>query len=256
MIRSTAEVIFQTKKLSIMKKLFFSFCAFITFCSYAQRETITGNGNVKKETREVSDFTGVTLSGNMNVQLAYGNSNSITIEGDENLLPYIETKVEDGNLVIKSKDKAGLKTRNKLMVYVSLTKLTELRVSGSGNITGNGDFSNEGKTNITVSGSGNINVGMNSFNETKIAVSGSGNVTLKGKNTNNIEATISGSGNIDCSDVACNDVFAQVSGSGNIKVYANKSIDAKVSGSGNIYYKGSATNINLKSSGSGKIIRA
>lgn len=239
-----------------MKTLLFSLFALIAFSSYSQWQTIPGNGNVKKETREVTGFTGVTLSGNMNVHLAYGTSNTITVEGDENLLPYIETKVEDGNLEVKSKDKVGLKSRNKLIVYVSLTRLSELRVSGSGNITGTGDFSNDGKTNISVSGSGNINVGINSFNETKIAISGSGNVTLKGKNTNNIDATISGSGNIDCSDVSCDDVSAHVSGSGNIKVFANKSIDARVSGSGNIYYKGSATNINLKSSGSGKIIKA
>ncbi len=239
-----------------MKKLLLILFTFISICSFAQWEKITGNGNVKKETREVSGFTGVALSGNMNVQLAYGTSNSITVEGDENLLPYIETKVEDGVLGIRTKNRKELKTKSKLMVYVSVTKITELKVSGSGKITGNGDFSNDGKTIISVSGSGSINVGMNSFNETDIAVSGSGNVTLKGKSTNNIDATISGSGNIDCSDVSCNDVFANVSGSGNIKVYANKSIDAKVSGSGNIYYKGSATNINLKSSGSGKIIKA
>lgn len=210
---------------------------------------------MKKETREVSGFSGVALSGNMNVELSFGTSNTISVEGDENILPYIETKVEDGVLHVRTKNKTSLNTRNKLMVYVSLTKLTVLKVSGSGNITGNGDFSNDGKTDIALSGSGNINVGINSFNETDIAISGSGNVTLKGKSTNNIEATISGSGNIDCSDVACNDVSAHVSGSGNIKVFANKSIDAKVSGSGSIYYKGSATNINLKSSGSGKIIK-
>lgn len=240
-----------------MKKLLFVLFSFISICSFSQWHQIKGNGNVKKETREVSGFTGVALSGSMNVQLSYGSSNTITIEADENLLPYIETKVEDGILQVKSKDKmGGFSSRNKLIVYVSLTKLTELKVSGSGNITGNGDFSNDGKTNVSVSGSGSIDVGMNSFNETNVAISGSGNVTLKGKSTNNIDATISGSGNIDCSEVACNDVFAHVSGSGNIKVYANKSIDAKVSGSGNIYYKGSATNLNLKSSGSGKIIKA
>jgi hypothetical protein len=239
-----------------MKKALFTLFTFISICSFAQLETITGNGNVKKETREVKGFTGVALSGNINVELAYGNSNSITVEGDENLLPYIETNVEGGVLKVKRMNKIReFKTRNKLIVYVSLTKLTELKVSGSGNITGNGDFSNDGKTDIALSGSGNINVGMNSFNETSIAISGSGNVTLKGKSTDNIEATISGSGNIDCSDVACNDVSAHVSGSGNIRVFANKSIDAKVSGSGSIYYKGSATNINLKSSGSGKIIK-
>lgn len=238
-----------------MKKMLLALFTFISICSFAQWETIKGNGNVKKETREVSGFTGVSLSGSMNVELAYGNSNSITIEGDENILPYIETKVEDGVLQIRTKNKTGFKTRTKLMVYVSLTKVTELKVSGSGNITGSGDFSNNGETKVSLSGSGNIDVELNSFNETKISISGSGNVTLKGKSTNNIDATISGSGNIDCSEIECNDVFAHVSGSGNIRVFANKSIDAKVSGSGNIYYKGAAASLNLKSAGSGKIIK-
>ena len=239
-----------------MKKILLALFTLISICSFAQWETIKGSGNVTKETREVSGFHGVTLSGNMSVQLAYGTSNSITVEGDDNLLPYIETKVEDGILQVKNKTRTSLKTKSKLMVYVSITKITELKVSGSGNIIGAGDFSNDGKTDVSVSGSGNINVELDSFSETKIAISGSGNVTLKGKSTNNIEATISGSGNIDCSDIECNDVFAHVSGSGNIKVFANKSIDAKVSGSGNIYYKGSATSLNLKSSGSGKIIKS
>lgn len=239
-----------------MKNVLIACIVIITLCSFGSWETITGNGNVKKETREVSDYTGVSLAGSMNVQMAYGNSNSITVEADENLLPFIETVVQGGKLLVKTKDKVSLKSKNKLVVYVTLTKVTDLTVSGSGNITGSGDFTNDSRTNLAVSGSGNINVGMNWFNETKITISGSGNVTLKGKSTNNIDASISGSGNIDCSDVACNDVFAKVMGSGNIKVYANKSIDAKVTGSGNIYYRGSATNLQLKSLGSGKIIKA
>ncbi len=239
-----------------MKQVLFVLFAFIASGSFAQWEKINGDGNVKKETRQVSSFTGISVSGNVNVEVSYNDSKTITVEADENILPFIETVVENGNLLVRTKDKIGIRSKNKLIVHASLTTLTMLRVSGSGNITGSGDFSNDRKTDISVSGSGDINVGMNSFNETKINVSGSGNVTLRGKSTNNIEATISGSGNIDCADVSCNDVFAHVSGSGNIKVYANKSIDAKVSGSGNIYYKGSATNISLKSSGSGKIIKA
>lgn len=239
-----------------MRKILLSLFTIISIAGFAQWQTITGNGNQQKETRQVTAFSGISLSGSMNVQLTYGNADNIVVEGDENLLPYIETKVEDGNLIIRTKDRVGLKTKNKLMVYVSLTKLTALKVSGSGNISGSGDFSNDGETSIALSGSGNINLAMNSFRETKIAISGSGNVILKGKSSNNIDATISGSGNIDCSNVVCDDVSAHVSGSGNIKVFANKSIDAKVSGSGNIYYKGAATNINLKSSGSGKIIKA
>ena len=239
-----------------MKKLLLALFVLTSICVFAQQEKISGNGNLKKETRETSNFTGLLVSGNVSVDLSYGDSKSIVVEGDENILPYIETTVENGNLVIKTKDKVNVRTKNKLTVHVSMKKIERLRMSGSGNITGNGDFSNDSKTEIGVSGSGSINLAMNSFNETKINISGSGNVTLKGKSTNNINAAISGSGNIDCADVSCDDVNARVSGSGNIKVYANKSIDAKVSGSGNIYYKGAATNINLKSSGSGKIIKS
>jgi hypothetical protein len=239
-----------------MKNLLLVLFAFIATGSFAQQQKITGDGNVKTENREVSSFSGVLVAGNVNVNLTYGNATTVSVQADANILPYIETIVENGNLIVKTRDKVSINNKNKIVVQVSLTQVKRLRVAGSGNITGDGDFSNDSRTDIAVSGSGNITLGINSFHETKINISGSGNVTLRGKSTNNIDAAVSGSGNIDCSEVSCNDVFAQVSGSGNIKVYANKSIDAKVSGSGNIYYKGAATNINLKASGSGKIIKA
>jgi len=239
-----------------MKQFIFLLGTILIFSSFAPWETITGNGVIKKETRSASGYTGISSHGSMNVQVAYGNSNNITVEADENLLPYIETAVENDKLVIRTRKGVNLKSKSKIMVYVSLTRLTSVNLSGSGNINGDGAFSNTGKTDMSVSGSGNMKLGFDALNELTVSVSGSGNVDLKGKNCNNITATVSGSGNIDCSDVKCNDVFAKVSGSGNVRVYANKSIDAKVSGSGNVFYKGSATNINSRSSGSGKVIKA
>ena len=220
-----------------MKKFLFSLLAIISTNAYAAGwETITGNGNLKKETRNASGYIGVSAAGSMNIQIAYGNSNSISIEADENLLSYIETSVENGILIIKTKKGYNLKTKNKMMVDVSFTKLTVVKLSGSGNINGDGAFTNSGKTEIHISGSGNMKLGFDNFGEIETSISGSGNIDLKGRQCNNITATISGSGNIDCSEVRVNDVFAKVSGSGNIKVYTTKSIDAKVSGSGNVYY--------------------
>ena len=76
-----------------MKKLLIALFALISLNSFAQRwETIKGNGQVKKETREVSNYTSLASQGSMDVRIDYGNSNSVMIEGDENLIPYIETK--------------------------------------------------------------------------------------------------------------------------------------------------------------------
>jgi hypothetical protein len=239
-----------------MKQILIVLFALISINSFAQPwQTIKGNGEIKKETRQVGDYSSLSSRGSMNVEIAYGNSNSIVVEADENLLPYIETTVENGKLIIQSKKKVNLKSTSKMVVHVSMTKINSLQLSGSGNINGDGAFSNSGKTDISISGSGNIKLNFNSFSDLDLSVSGSGNMDLKGAGTNNIAAAISGSGNIECSDISSNDVDAKISGSGNIKVYANKSIDAKISGSGNVYYKGTASNISSKTAGSGKVIK-
>lgn len=239
-----------------MKTLLTAVLAFASIFALAQPwQTINGNGKAAKETRSVSDFTGVASASSIDVQISYGNSKAVSVEADENLLPYIETEVNNGVLHIRAKKNINLKSKNKMRVQFSMTRLTSCKLSGSGNIRGEGDFSNNGLTEISVSGSGNIDLDFDNISELKLAIAGSGNIDLDGDQCNNIDASISGSGNIDCSDVRCNDVFAKISGSGNIKVNAHKSIDAKVSGSGNVYYKGDASNINSKTAGSGKIVR-
>src|SRR5688572_28245421 len=135
-----------------MKKILMALFALISLNSFAQRlETIKGNGVVKKETREVSDYTSLVSQGPMDVQIAYGTSNRITVEADENLLPHIETLVENGKLLIRSKINVNLKSKSKMVVSVSMTKINSLKLSGSGNINGEGAFSNSGKTEIAVS---------------------------------------------------------------------------------------------------------
>lgn len=239
-----------------MKKLLILLFALPCLHSYAQRwETIKGNGQIKKETREVSNYTSLSSHGSMDVVIVYGNSNSVVLEGDENLLPYIETSVENGKLTIKTKKNVNLKSSSKMVVHVSMTKINSLQLSGSGNIKGSGAFTNDGKTEVAVSGSGNLALDFDSFKDLDISVSGSGNIDLKSSATNSISAKLSGSGNIDCSTISTRDVDARLSGSGNIKVYANNSIDAKISGSGNVYYKGNVQNISSKVVGSGKVLK-
>ncbi len=99
----------------------------------------------KKESREVGAFTSLASGGPMEVKLSYGNSNSISVEADENLLPYIETTVSDGKLTIKTSKNKNLKPKSKMTVYVSMTTISSLQLSGSGSINGDGNFTNDGK---------------------------------------------------------------------------------------------------------------
>ena len=239
-----------------MKKLLIAFFALLSINSFAQKwKTIKGDGQLKTESREVSAFTSLSSSGSMNVNITYGNSNSVKVEADENLLPYIETTVTDGKLYIKTATDVNIKSSLKMTVTVSMMKVNSLQLSGSGNVDGDGAFTSDQKTDISVSGSGNIKLGFDTFKDIDLSVSGSGDISLKGNNTNTITAHISGSGNIDCSNLNTNDADAHISGSGNVKVYARNSITARINGSGNVFYKGDASNIDSKVAGSGKVIK-
>lgn len=218
-------------------------------------KTINGNGNVEKESRTISNFTSLSSRGAFNVQINYGNSGSIQLEGDENLLSHIETIVEDGKLIIKTEKNVNLEFRSKITVYVSMSKINSLEQSGSGNITGDGSFSNDGKSDIKVLGSGYVKLNSASFKDISLFISGSGKIILKNGTADNITAFVSGSGNIDCINLVCDNIEAKISGSGNIKVNAKKKINANISGSGNIYYKSGDVNISTQKSGSGKVIK-
>lgn len=237
-----------------MKKLLFAGLLLAGLPLFAQKnETIEGNGQLKKETRNVAAFTSLASAGAFDVQINYGNSGSISLEAEENLLPYIETTVEDGELRLGVKKGYNVRSKKKIQVTVSMTRMTGLKVAGSGNVEGSGDFSNDGTTKISVAGSGDVKLNFGRFNQLEVSISGSGNMKLKGRETSKITAAVSGSGNIDAYDVTANEVTAKVSGSGNVNVTANRSVDAAISGSGNVNYKGSASDIKQKTSGSGKV---
>lgn len=223
---------------------------------YAQPwKTIKGNHNIKKESRTVGEFSSLQSKGPLDVKITVGHSDKIEVVADENLLPYIETEVENGKLIISTKKYVNLKSSSKMVVYVSMDQIKALQLSGSGNIESEGNLAGTENTDIQLSGSGNIRLNSGTFKEVRIAISGSGGIDVKGGTAENMGIAISGSGNITVNNVAAQNVEVKISGSGNAKVNANKSLTAIISGSGNVYYKGSANNISSKKAGSGKIIK-
>ncbi len=236
-----------------MKKLLVLAGLFAATQSFTVWKVVKGNGIEKNEQRDASGYTAIASGGPISVDISYGSSNSITIEGDENILPYIETRVKDGKLIIKVKDMVSIKPQLNVRVRVSMKTITGISQSGSGSITGSGDFTNDGQANINISGSGNIKLVFAKFNATDISMSGSGAIDLQGDIVQNLDINQSGSGRINCVKAPSQNVSAKISGSGSMKVNALKTISAHISGSGRIYYTGNAEQVNTKVSGSGSI---
>lgn len=242
-----------TFKITTMKKLLLLACLFAGLQSFNVWKVVKGNGKAQTEQREASGYTSLSSGGPISVEITYGSATTITVEADENILPYIETKVKDGKLIIKVKDMITIKPSVNVKVHVSMKTISAINQSGSGSISGSGDFTNDVKTKFNISGSGSINLAFAKFNGASINMSGSGAIELKGSIAQNLEVSQSGSGRVNCLQAPCENVIANLTGSGNIKVNATKSISGHISGSGHISYTGDATLVSTKVYGSGRI---
>ncbi|MCF8451831.1 MAG: DUF2807 domain-containing protein [Pedobacter sp.] len=202
--------------------------------------------------RQVSGFSGITISGRHNVYVTMGNTESLRLEGDATAINEIETKVEDGVLKVRNKKQMNTRSWNntgKVNIYIQAKSLNNLVLSGSGNIEVNGKVKSANLSN-TISGSGSItaNIEVENYNA---VISGSGEISAKGY-AKNAKITIAGSGDFDGRNLKTSNSNAKVSGSGDISIIADKQLDAVVSGSGDIRYSGNAA-VKSTKSGSGNI---
>ncbi|MCL7764715.1 DUF2807 domain-containing protein [Polaribacter sp. Z014] len=228
----------------------------ITFAVNAQSwfgnsSRVKGNGNVVTITRTTSNFNGISAGGSFDVILVKGKEGEITIQGEENIIPLIETEVSDDILKIKYKNNTNISTTKRVVVTVSYEQIESVALGGSGNISSASLIkANHFKVSIGGSGSITIKVDADSVNA---SVGGSGNINIEGK-SNELTCSIAGSGSIKAYGLQTNEVYANVAGSGSIKTTVKSKIKAKLVGSGSVYYKGNPKDVKSKSVGSGDII--
>ncbi len=221
-------------------------------CNLARLKHVKGNGNVVTETRDVMRTDKIKVSGIIDVELSQGPA-SVKIEADENIAPFVVTRMEEGYLAIRIRDHVVLNDVTKLKVYISTGQLKEVRLSGSGNIIGKGKFTGADKLKVKVSGIGNLSLAVNAP-DVEAEISGSGSIALAGE-TRNEQVQISGIGEYKADSLKAESVTIKISGSGNARVFADKNLAVKISGIGSVYYSGAAT-VTQKISGSGEVRRA
>lgn len=228
---------------------------FLASAQWSSNDKKKGNGNVVTETRTTSDYDAIKISGSFDVDLVAGQEGKIILKGEENLLSAIKVEVEDNVLKVYVERNSNIRPSigKKIQVTIPFDKISEVNLSGSGNIQSKDVIKND-KFLAKLSGSGNFNLAVDS-NNLELNLSGSGNVRLKG-NANNFTTKLSGSGDIDTTELQSKIVDVNVSGSGNSKINCKESLTARVSGSGNIKYTGNPEKRDVKVSGSGNISKA
>jgi len=212
-----------------------------------------GSGNVISETRDVSYFNEVDLRHTGNIYVTQGESNSLTIEAEDNIIPLLITAIYDNKLLI-SKDAVKVTWINNtkpINIYITMKDINNLKIntSAKGNIISKSLITSD-DLKLTINGSGYIIVETNT-NNLETNINGSGSVLLIGEATNHI-FNLSGSGDLAAVELLTENTNISISGSGNAKVNTSTKLNVKISGSGDILYTGNPK-ISKTISGSGSV---
>lgn len=225
----------------------------ITHAQWSSTQLIKGNGKITSEKRSTDPYNSIAIKGFFDVELVSEKGGSITIKGEENLLPYIKVEVVDKVLKISREKNKYIFNGQKIIIVVPFESVNQVSLTGSGHvITKNSIKSKSFTANLIGSGDMNLEIESNDIN---INLNGSGDIQLTGT-TDNLNSNLNGSGDIDTVNLKAKNVKATVSGSGGTTVYCSESIYGRVSHSGNIEYSGNPKQKDIKMNGSGEISKA
>ena len=232
-------------------KVITAIVAMFIVISFSSCEKIKGKGETITEVRSVTGYSSIGLAMPAAVYFTNAPDYTLEIQGQQNILDRIETKIQGNQMVIKLKKGVNIRDYKPIRVYVTAPGVNNFDVSGSGDMFVDNDWiGTDLSTNI--SGSGTITLSYVEADRFNATISGSGTIKALGGFVGREELKISGSGNIEVQYVKTDDVYTRTSGSGDIYVHAINLLDVTISGSGSVYYLGTPV-INTHISGSGNI---
>lgn len=249
----TANNNFSTRKIPVMKNLavMFSLLVLCTWNTQAQswwKSGISGEGPIVKRTLDLDGFSAVRLTNSANVYIRQGSPQTVEVEAQENIIDNLKREVKDDAWTIAFDQ--SVRRHEGMKIYITVPNLRALRVSGSGNITSESRFTGVEDMDVSISGSGNIRLEVESATVAS-HISGSGNIKLRGT-TGRHEVRISGSGDVDAYELTSEACKVQISGSGDCDVDVSEDLEVRISGSGDVNYKG-RPRISSRISGSGDV---
>ncbi len=198
----------------------------VTACS-----ATAGSGQLATQSRQVSGFTSVELTGVGELSIDQTGTESLTVSAEDNLLPLLTSRVEGDTLILGKKPNTRIVTSKPITYTLTMKDITGLAVSGSGTINA---------PKLTTAA-------------LRIEISGSGVITTAG-NVDDQSLEISGSGRYLADGLTSNTTTAEISGSGTGNVVASNALDVKISGSGTLTHSGNPQ-VSQTVSGSGKLIK-
>jgi len=186
----------------------------ITGCDWHTNNTIIGSGEIETMEVPAQDFTGVSVTGQCNVDIRIGETQMVEYSAQRQILDVMTYEVRNGILFIGIKPGYSVNTHKAISAHIVIPELSSVAVTGAGDFDLAG--SKQSGLDIYITGTGNIDASALEVDDCTIRISGAG----------------------DCDIWVNNTLDIQISGVGNVAYKGSPSLTSDVSGVGNVVNSG------------------
>jgi Putative auto-transporter adhesin, head GIN domain len=201
---------------------------------HAHAQRVEGSGESATEQRPLGEVQAVQTH-SLKVVVRQGNQPMAMVQADRNLLPLLETVVQDNRhgktLLVRWKAGTSVKPKVMPVVTVTVVQLALLAVEGSGDMIG--EQLKLPRLTGQVSGSGDLRLHDVATDDLTLEVSGSGDVMASGQ-ASRLSVRIAGSGDVKTDQLRADDVKVSIAGSGDASVQAQRKLSVQIAGSGDV----------------------
>ncbi len=232
-------------------KYFYLFLFIIIYSGAFSQQTVINDANA--QVRNVTAFSGLKVSGGIDVYLSQGDDYSLAVSASEDKYrDNIRTEVKNGVLDIwYDNDHLGKNSGNKkLRVYLSFKTLESIDGSGACGFIINGMLTSNSIL-VKLSGASDIK-GAVKLTNISLDLSGASTVTLNGS-AENMKLDASGASDIKNYDLQVENCVAKLSGASDVRLKISGSIVANASGASTLYYEGDPDRKEVSTSGASSI---
>jgi Putative auto-transporter adhesin, head GIN domain len=184
------------------------------------------------ETRSVGDFHAIELDSStpLAIDVRVGPAIRVDVSADADIITRVETRVQNGNLVVGTHTHDKLHPQNKIRVTITVPHLDALAITGIGAIDATG-------------------VSSPSF---AAAIGGTGSIKLAGA-SDGAAYKIGGTGEIDAKNLTLKTATVAMAGTGHLALTASDAVTIAVDGVGDVDVFGHPTSVTKSVTGMGHV---
>jgi hypothetical protein len=213
-------------------------------------EVIEGSGIHLRDEREIGDVDGVDIAGVGILILKQADVESLSVEGDDNIVPRIVTDVDGTTLLIHPENGVSITPRQKLIYRLSLKEIKKIKLSNSVKMKSNGVVRGD-TLDLACSNASQVEATLE-VDALEITASNKGSIQLRGdakkQNVHLSNAAVYGAENLQSERIT-----VTASNKSKATLAVSKSLRANAKNASSVFYRGNPATVSKNASNASSV---